>query len=146
MKFLLVILLSFFIISINSQKELYFKKYQNLADSLENVYGIPSQVMMGIAYHESAGGTSKVAKHSNNHFGIKGKNHKVNSAFKYYESDTASYKGFCELIASKKFYSKLKDNDNPNIWINQISRSGYAGGSSTWGPRVIGIINKFKLT
>lgn len=146
MKFLLVILISFFTINIISQKELYFKKYQGLADSLECVYGIPSEVMMGIAYHESAGGTSKVAKHSNNHFGIKGKNHKVNTAFRYYESDTASYEGFCKLIVSKKFYTKLKGNENPKVWINQISRSGYAGGSSTWGPRIIAIINKNKLT
>lgn len=143
MKYLLVTIFVLFLNTAKSQS--YFQKYQQLADSFETVYGIPSSVMMAIAYHESAGGTSKVAKHSNNHFGIKGKNHKVKSAFKYYESDTASYRGFCELISQRKFYSKLKGNTNPKDWVNCISNSGYAGGSSTWGPRVIGIINKNKL-
>lgn len=143
MKYFLIVLFVLVFNEINSQT--YFERYQHLADSLEEIYGIPSSVMMAIAYHESAGGTSKVAKHSNNHFGIKGKNHKVKSAFRYYESDTASYEGFCRLISKQKFYAKLKGNTNPKEWVTHISRSGYAGGSSTWTSKVMGIINRNKL-
>jgi flagellum-specific peptidoglycan hydrolase FlgJ len=144
MKYILIILFSFLINSVKSQD--YFEQYQQLADSFEVVYGIPSSVIMGVAYYESGGGRSQLARYSNNHFGIKGYNPKYRSSFRYFESDTASYKGFCELISQRKFYEKLKGNENPKDWIMYISRSGYAGGSSTWGPRIIAIINRHKLT
>lgn len=143
MKFLLTFLfLLFFKITLSQD---YFERYGPLSDSLENIYGIPSSVMMAIAYHESAGGKSKVAKHSNNHFGIKGKNHKVKSAFKYFESDTASYVGFCNLITNKKFYKTLKGNSDVKKWTRAISKSGYASNSGTWEGKILGIIRKYKL-
>jgi len=132
-----------FISSYNSQT--YFQQYQKLADSLESVYGIPSSVMMGVAYIESGGGRSYLARYSNNHFGIKGHNPKYRTSYRYFESDTASYTSFCELISRQKFYEKLKGNENPNHWVTYISRSGYAGSSTRWGPAVISIISRNKL-
>lgn len=54
------------------QKPVYFDDYRALADSLSLVYQIPSCVMLAVAYHESGGGVSVVAKKLNNHFGIAG--------------------------------------------------------------------------
>ena len=129
----------------NLFSQTYFQKYQNIADSLETVYNIPSALMLAVAYHESAGGESKVAKHSNNHFGIKGKNHKVKSAFKYYESATASYEGFCRLVLSKKFYSSLKGTKDTKKWVRALSNSNYAGGSNTWEGNVMSVVKKYNL-
>jgi len=82
MKYILIILFSFLINSVKSQD--YFEQYQQLADSFEVVYGIPSSVIMGVAYHESGGGKSQLARYSNNHFGIKGYNPKYRSSFRYF--------------------------------------------------------------
>ena len=143
MKYIFIIL---FLFSFNSLKsQTYFEKYQKLADSLETVYGIPSSIMMSIAYHESGGGSSSLARYSNNHFGIKGRNHKYRTSYRYFESDTASYQGFCELISKRWFYAKLKGNTDHNIWVNHIYKTGYAGNSTRWYGIVISIINKNKL-
>lgn len=142
---ILTIICSLFIY-VNSFSQTYFEKYQPIADSLESVYGIPSAIMLAIAYHESGGGKSEVAKHSNNHFGIKGTNKKVNSKFRYYESDTASYIGFCNVISNKKFYSKLRGCTDVGKWVNSISACGYAGNSTTWPKKVLSIIRTKNLS
>jgi Bax protein len=90
------------------QKPVYFDNYRALADSLSLVYQIPSCVMMAVAYHESGGGVSLVAKKLNNHFGIVGDCRfditKHKSKYRYYPTITDSYIGFCNLVASKKNY------------------------------------------
>ena len=131
---------------LNSFSQNYFQKYQSVADSLETVYGIPSSVILAIAYYESGGGKSAVAKHSNNHFGIKGKNTKVNSSYKYYESVLHSYVGFCGMITRKKFYSNLKGNNDANLWITSISNTGYASNASAWSKKILSIIKTQNLT
>lgn len=144
-KLILTILCSLFIY-VKSFSQSYFEKYQTIADSLESVYGIPSSIMLAIAYYESGGGNSKVAKQSNNHFGIKGTNYKVNSKYKYYESDTASYVGFCNVISNKKFYTKLKGCTDVGKWINSISACGYASNASAWSKVVLNIIKSKNLS
>ena len=141
----IIITTLFLTLSLNTFSQTYFQKYQPIADSLEKVYGIPSALMLAVAYHESAGGKSAVAKHSNNHFGIKGKNHKVKTKFKYFNSDTASYDGFCKLIVSKQFYGKLKNTTDVKKWVHALSKANYAGGSSTWPTKIISIIKKNNL-
>lgn len=140
MKTLLATLFFTVCISANTQESTYIKKYQPLADSFESVYSIPSSLILAIAYLESAGGKSKLAVNSNNHFGIKGK-----KGFRKYESDTASYKGFCNLVSNKSFYNDLINVTDPKKWVYALSKANYANGSSTWPGKVISIINKYKL-
>jgi flagellum-specific peptidoglycan hydrolase FlgJ len=128
----------------------YFEKYQSLTDSLEEVYGIPSSLMMGVAYHESGGGTSRNAKLLNNHFGIVGSNnllatHGIQSRYRWFSSDTAGYIGFCELVSRKKFYTKLKGTTDISKWVYALHSAGYCP-SSTWPERVLAVIRKNKLT
>lgn len=128
----------------------YFSTYQPLADSLENLYGIPSSVILAIAYHESAGGKSRNAKLLNNHFGIKGSNnlkrtHGITSKYKQYASVTDSYFGFCKLIQSKPFFHSVKGSTDVVKWINSISNCGYASGSKTWPEKIKWIIKQNKL-
>lgn len=150
MKHLLTLLFSA-TISVASFSQGYFSKYQNIADSFEVIYGIPSSVMLGVAYHESGAGKSVAAKYLNNHFGIKGSNnlmktHRIKSSYKGYESVTHSFEAFCLLMTKRSFYTNLKGNTDYKKWVNAISNTNYASGSKTWGPKVISIINKNKVS
>lgn len=150
MKRLLTLLFSA-TISVASFSQGYFNKYQTIADSLESVYGIPSSVMLAVAYHESGGGKSVAAKYLNNHFGIKGKNnlmktHGIKSSYKHYDGVDKSFEAFCHIVMKREFYTKLKGNTDHKKWVNAISKTNYASGSKTWGPRVISIISKNKLS
>jgi flagellum-specific peptidoglycan hydrolase FlgJ len=128
----------------------YFAKYQNIADSLETKYGIPSALMLSIGFIESAAGKSKVALLLNNHFGIVGSNnlmqtHQIYSRYRYFASDTAAYEGFCKLVASKKFYAKLKGTDNISNWAYALHAVGYAS-APTWPAKIIRICKTYQLT
>jgi flagellum-specific peptidoglycan hydrolase FlgJ len=125
----------------------YFKKYQKIADSLGKEYKIPSCLILGVGYLESGGGKSKIAKVLNNHFGIVGKNNLYNngnfkSKYKYYKSVTDSYIGFCNLVASKTYYSELKGNTNIEKWANAIASKGYAKNADAWSNYVIKLTSK----
>ena len=86
--------------------------------------------MLAVAYHESGGGVSVVAKKLNNHFGIVGDcrydftNHR--SKYRYYPTITDSYIGFCKLVASKKFYESMKGNTDEKLWLKKLGATGYA--------------------
>jgi Bax protein len=130
----------------------YFQKYQPVADSLESVYGIPSAVILAVAFHESGAGKSQVATLLNNHFGIKGSNnlmetHKIQSKYKYYPSVNESYNGFCRLVSSKKYYAGLKSANTKDCkkWVESIASAGYAGNAERWTNSIMGVIQKYKL-
>jgi Bax protein len=146
-----IILMILFIVTnntINSQK-LYIEKYQSMADSLETVYQIPSSVMLAIGFYESAGGKSKVALLLNNHFGIVGSNnlmqtHQIHSRYRYFESVEASYKGFCQLVSNKRFYSKLKGSDDTSNWVYSLYSVGYAS-SGQWPVKINKLIKNYNI-
>ena len=127
----------------------YVAHYQELAVKLMNRHEIPASVILGIAIHESASGNSKIARHLNNHFGIKGSNSnkQINSSYRGYESVDDSYKDFIDMMKSRpKFkilFDKYSDYDYKN-WIYGIQRGGYAA-SRTWASQVISIIQRNKL-
>ena len=128
----------------------YIKKYKPIADSLSKVYGIPSSVMLGVAIIESGAGKSRNCKLLNNHFGIKGKNnlmktHGVKSSYKQFTSGRASYIAFCKLIAKKKFYPKLKGNNDHIAWLEAISKAGYSTVPDEWKRNITAAIRKHKL-
>ena len=52
----------------------YIKEHKEVAQRLMRETGVPASVILAVAIHESAYGNSRIAKHLNNHFGIKGKN------------------------------------------------------------------------
>jgi len=97
----LLILLILMVATYMASSQNYFKTYRPITDSLEKEYGIPSLVILGIAYHESGGGKSYLAKTSNNHFGIKGKNHYIKSSYKSFDLVIESYEMFCSVISKK---------------------------------------------
>ncbi|HBW86553.1 MAG TPA: muramidase [Crocinitomicaceae bacterium] len=125
----------------------YFAQYRNLADSLSTAYGIPACVILGVAYLESGGGTSVVAKKLNNHFGIVGNcNYAVSrhkSRYRYYSSIKDSYIGFCKLVASKKMYAQMKGSPDCKLWLKKIAATGYAADANRWTTHVNSTIKKY---
>ena len=149
MQKLILILIIGFMLTVAKAQKVYFAKYQSMADSLETIYQIPSSVMLAIGFYESAGGKSKVALLLNNHFGIVGANklmetHKIYSRYRQFESVKASYEGFCRLVASKKFYAKLKGSSDAEAWVWALFRIGYAT-SGQWPVKIYKLIKQYEV-
>lgn len=123
----------------------YITNYKSIANELSNKYGIPSSIILAVAFVESGGGTSKNSKTLNNHFGIVGKNTVNSSKYKSYGSVRESYEAFCQLLTRKKYYSRLKGNDNHSEWVKAIASAGYSTQPAEWMRRINLIINKFGL-
>jgi len=127
----------------------YIEKHKDDAVELMKKHGVPASIILAVAMHESANGTSVIARYLNNHFGMKGKNSstKIRSSYRGYESVESSYQDFISLLKNRQQFNKLFDKyshyDYTN-WVWGIQRGGYAA-SRTWGSQVMATIKKFKL-
>ena len=127
----------------------YIEQHKAVAIQYMEKYGCPASIILAIALHESAYGTSRVARHLNNHFGIKGPNNSkvIRSAYKGYDSIAESYADFVGLLKRRKRTQQLFDQYQPHEyekWVRGIARSGYAH-SPSWSSKVISIIRKYNL-
>jgi len=142
--FLVTVICAFHQVSI-SQELTYFNRYGSTADSLSFIYGIPEGVILGVGYHESAGGKSLVAQKLNNHFGLAGNCREdltlYKSKYRYFPSVIDSFNGFCEWVACRPFYSTMKGSSSDLDWLLKIRASGYAS-DKAWANRVHQIIKK----
>lgn len=134
-------------VSAQSAAKKYVELYKEAAIRTMNEYGIPASIVLGIAIHESASGNSKIARHLNNHFGMKGKSgpKPIKSAYKGYVNVNESYADFANLL--KRRFSGLFTKypvDDYRSWVYGIQRGGYAA-SSTWANQVMAIIKTYKL-
>lgn len=135
----------------SAQSKTFVQKFRPLADSLSAEYGIPAAVILGVAIVESGSGTSRNCRLLNNYFGIVGKNNLlktkgIKSRYKQYPDATASFVGFCNLLAKKKYYKKLKGNMDYKLWTEAISKSGYSEVPAVWRQRINDAIKKNKLS
>lgn len=143
--------LSCFSLSSKAQRtEDYINAYAEHAQALMREYKIPASIILAVAIHESAAGTSKIARYLNNHFGIKGDNSntEIRSSYKDYPSVNESYDHFLEFLKSRVSFNRLfekYDQYDYRNWARGIQRGGYAR-SRSWASQVIGIIKKNNLT
>lgn len=143
----LFVMLAFQTVSAQSK---YIKQYKPIADSLSDIYGVPTSVMLGVAIIESGAGKSRNCKLLNNHFGIKGKNNLlktkgIKTSYKQYPDGRASYVAFCKLMTKKKFYHKLKGKNDHKLWLDAISKAGYSTVPDEWKRNITAAIRKHKL-
>lgn len=136
--------------SANAQNSAYVSSHKLIANLLSEQYGIPASVILAIAIVESGAGNGATARVLNNHFGIVGHNEVLEgtghkSRYKEYSNTIASYMDFCKMLTRKKFYSKLKDNEDPIAWINAISHTGYSEDPKLWEKRILGAIKANSL-
>jgi len=149
-RFFLLIVCCFWLCEIKAQTvEHYIESNAFQAQYLMQNYGLPASVVLAVAIHESAAGTSKIARYLNNHFGIKGKNNskEIQSAYQGYPSVDSSYLHFVTFLKSRRYFNVLFEKYNPydyKAWALGIQRGGYAA-SRTWASQVINIIKKYEL-
>lgn len=127
----------------------YIKKHKDDAVELMNLHGVPASIILAVAMHESANGTSKIARYLNNHFGMKGKNSstKIKSAYRGYKSVELSYLDFVSFLERRSQFDKLfikYPQYDYKSWALGIQRGGYAA-SRTWASQVIATVKKYEL-
>jgi len=152
LKNLLLIWLGIILLSSTAQSQTiqdYVEEHTDHAQELMRTYEVPASVILAVAIHESAAGKSKIARHLNNHFGIKGANSntEINSSYRDFENADESYDNFVEVLQNKSSFSKLFDQYDQYdyaSWAKGIQRGGYAS-SRTWARQVIAIIDKYEL-
>ncbi len=126
----------------------YIEKFKPICDSLSITYLIPSEVILGVAMHESAYGNSKVCRLLNNHHGIAGRNnlrqtHGIKSRYRYFDSDTASFVAFCELVKKRKYYpAMIAEKKTTTQWLLTIGRAGYCQNPTAWTKEIKIILRK----
>lgn len=128
----------------------YIAENVEYAQMLMREHKIPASVILAVAIHESASGTSKIARYLNNHFGIKGPNSntEIRSSYRDYPSPKESYDSFLDFLKSRSSLSPLfekYDQFDYRSWARGIQRGGYAR-SRTWASQIIGIIKRNNLS
>ena len=152
-KALLVSTIIFCAVGSSAQKVVkkYINRYEDLAVERMKEYQIPASVILGVSIVESGAGESDIAKVFHNYFGIKGKNTDskkrlgYKSLYREYASDTASYDHFCQVLARKKFYKKLKGCMDFKEWLAQMNAAEYSEAKGVWVDKITATINKYKL-
>lgn len=149
-----VLSIGFFLCTVQPAKaglvERYIAQYKDLVKSLSDEFGIPTSIITAISIVESGAGQSRNTKLLNNHFGITGKNNLrktkgIKSKFKQYDSPEESFREFCKMLTRKKYYAKLKGNNDYKLWVNAMSKAGYSTQPEVWKKMITGAIKKYKL-
>ena len=140
----------------NSSYHEYIKKYAPLAVEQMKRHKIPASITLAQGLLESGAGKSRLARQSNNHFGIKchgWKGRKVyhdddakDECFRAYRKVEDSYEDHSEFLtkgARYAFLFKLKVTDYKG-WAKGLKKAGYATDPS-YANRLISIIEDYEL-
>src|SRR5690606_30866036 len=142
----------------------YIETYKYLAIDEMDRSGIPASVTLAQAILESNGGISKLARESNNHFGIKCKDYWtgdrvlhpdddrdaqgriIPSCFRKYPSVAASYADRTEFLRKTPGYQILFDFDKTDYeaWSHGLQWCGYAT-DAAYGEKLIRTIELYGL-
>lgn len=143
-----------------SKNQEYAEKYAEYAMDQMRRYGIPASVTLAQGILESGNGQSQLARHENNHFGIKatqlwiagGGNYglytddKPNEKFCSYGSVSSSYEHHSQFLKDNQRYAecfKLSPEDYRG-WAKGLEKAGYATGGK-YASSLVGIIEKNDL-
>ncbi len=134
----------------------YIETWKDEAISQMATYGIPASITLAQGILESGDGNSHLAKHGNNHFGIKchtwaGKtiridDDKKNECFRKYSSARQSFKDHSEFLSKRGRYSFLFDlkPDDYKGWAKGLKTAGYAT-NPKYSSLLIALIEKNNL-
>jgi flagellum-specific peptidoglycan hydrolase FlgJ len=142
----------------------YIDQYKYMAIDEMQRSGIPASITMAQAIIESNAGSSKLARASNNHFGIKCKDYwngesyffpdderdaqgkLIPSCFRMYESVAASYADHSEFLMNTDHYRPLFGYDKTDyaLWARGLEACGYASGAH-YADKLIRTIELYDL-
>ncbi len=141
----------------NKAYEDYIKKYRSVAVDEMKHYKIPASITLAQGLLESGAGKSKLARMSNNHFGIKcGRSwdgpsvrftdDAPNECFRKYKHAKESYRDHSKFLRSGARYAflfKLNIKDYKG-WAKGLKKAGYAT-DPKYATRLINIIELYDL-
>ena len=117
----------------------YVHKYLNLAKEERRKYGIPVSITLAQGLLESNVGDSRLAKESNNHFGIKCRrkcrgctcrnysDDDIYDMFRVFESVGESYREHSILLTGSRYKHLLKLPKSDYVsWAHGLKKAGYA--------------------
>lgn len=141
----------------NSSAIEYIERYKSLAILEMMNTGIPASITLAQGMHESANGTSQLARNANNHFGVKcssnwsGKRYyrngnRRNSCFRKYNTVEEAFKDRSRFLSNNKNYQKLFTYNRTDYkkWAYGLQRSGYAS-SRYYAAHLIKTIERYNL-
>ncbi|MES2627970.1 MAG: glucosaminidase domain-containing protein [Bacteroidota bacterium] len=116
----------------------YIDQWKEIAIENQREYGIPASITLAQGIHESASGTSKMARGANNHFGIKclgwsggsyfPSGNTRNSCYRKYDMAEDSFCDHARILKSKPRYAFLFKLEVTNYkgWAKGLKKAGYA--------------------
>jgi len=142
----------------------YIDQYKDLAVVEMHRTGIPASITMAQAMVESGFGKSKLAKESNNHFGIKCKDYwtgrtyyfkdddldekgnLIKSCFRSYDSVIDSYVDHSYFLKNTRYYNSLFELSTTDYkaWSHGLKKCGYAT-AKNYGTKLISLIERYHL-
>ncbi|MDY0199243.1 MAG: glucosaminidase domain-containing protein [Tenuifilaceae bacterium] len=137
--------------------EEYIKRYQGLAVSQMEKFGVPASIILAQGLLESGSGNSTLAVKANNHFGIKC--HKTwtgpriyhdddarGECFRKYRTPEKSYQDHSEFLRGARRYAFLFDLNPTDYkgWAYGLKKAGYAT-DPQYPKKLIRIIEEHKL-
>ena len=140
----------------NAKYDAYINTYAKLAMDKQKQHKIPASITLAQGLLESGAGESKLAKQSNNHFGIKcgsswsGKkvyhdDDKKGECFRSYSKVADSFDDHSDFLKRQR-YTFLFDYDilDYKSWAYGLSRAGYAT-DPNYQKKLINIIETYEL-
>lgn len=141
----------------NSSVQDYINQYKEIAVSEMVRTGVPASITLAQGILESGSGNSRLAKYSNNHFGIKCKKEWTggtvyqdddikNECFRVYQTAEDSYRDHSDFLKKRPYYTSLFDLDPKDYkaWAKGLKTAGYAT-ERDYPKNLIGLIEKYDL-
>lgn len=137
--------------------EEYIELYKDIAVQEMHKYKIPASITLAQGILESGSGNSDLARHANNHFGIKchvgwkGRSFYMdddekNECFRAYKTPEESYEDHAAFLTQRPRYAFLFDLNikDYKAWAHGLSKAGYAT-NPLYPELLIRIIEKYSL-
>jgi flagellum-specific peptidoglycan hydrolase FlgJ len=134
--------------------EKYIEQYKAIAQQEQKLYRIPASITLAQALIESRAGTSKLAVHNNNHFGLKcfsnfcKRGHCSNfeddthkDFFRKFETPEESFRQHSLLLAGARY---MLNETSYTKWAYRLQDKGYAT-DRNYATKLIKTIQRYKL-
>ena len=160
-KFPLLLLLTFFCITLYAQKTatlIYIDQYKDIAIKEMKRTGIPASITLAQGIVESNSGESNLALNFNNHFGIKCKtdwkgettyqdDDTKQECFRVYPNANASFIDHSNFIKTRPNYAPLFQLDpvDDSAWAIGLKKAGYAT-ASDYAFKLMKVIDDYELS
>jgi len=156
--FLIVFLLSSFLVVAQNKTEIYIAKYSSAAIVEMEIYGIPASITLAQGILESGNGESRLAVDGKNHFGIKchsnwnGKtiiedDDEKGECFRKYSKVSESYRDHSLFLTERGRYSFLFEYNKTDYkkWAKGLRKASYAT-NPKYSTLLIDLIEKYDLS